>query len=744
MNNRLLKLQEFLVPPPSSDDGSATIAKPLTVAVLAVFIASLAITAWGVWQEGNLQGNDFLNLLFAILFGFLYLAARRGYLTIARYSLPVLVWVQLTYILFMEDGIRDVNTVGFALVLVFAGLFIGSRAVGVFGLLSIVSITAVFLAERVGWLQTLYLMPAELNDWGILSGFFLLITFLTYYTINFLERSAVQAKADAELLTKRNQKLSDMQQSLEARTRELSTLNLQLQHEITERQQAEQALQQNEGLTRTILDYMPDLILQIDENGTFVDYSPAHNMETLVPPEMFIGRKMTDVLPPEVAKPGIQAIREAIATNEMQFFEYALFVEDQEQIFESRNIPVGKNRVLTIVRDVTDERHAEQAALQTQKLESIGLLAGGIAHDFNNLLTGMLGQNSLALAKLPNGSPVRRHLEKSVASAKRASDLTRQLLAYAGKGRFLIEPIDINQLVQEGTSLLETVLPKQAALSLSLADALPTFEADRGQVQQIMMNLLINASESIEAQMGQVWIRTYVEHINTVEPTSDLFLPEPIKPGTYVCLEVNDTGHGMSQHDQERIFDPYYSTKGQGRGLGLSATLGIIRSYNGYLRLYSVIGQGTRFQVYFPASSAESDQEETAVSPIISHEGHVLIIDDEVAVQQAAREILELHGFQVYSATNGLDGLELFKAHQAELDLILLDMHMPVMDGAETLVTLRKIDQEIPVLVSSGYAEVTAAEILQGERVDFLQKPYDVAMLINKIELIWAKHYGKA
>ncbi|MEM7115372.1 MAG: response regulator [Chloroflexota bacterium] len=674
----------------------------------------------------------------ALLLGLLYLALRLNYFKLVHYLLPLLIWLALTCMIAIEDGIRDVNVAGFGLVLVLAGLLISARAVLVFGVLCLGSTTAAYLAERSGWLETAYMMPSQIDDWGVLSTLLGMTTFLTYYAVTYLEQIAEQAQQDAALLTQRNQELSEMQISLEGRTAELFSLNSQLQNEVVERQQVEQVLHQNQGLVRAILDYMPDMILQLDKDGNFIDYSPARNMAPMVPPEMFIGRNMADILPPEVAIPGIRAIQEAIETNEMQFFEYSLEENGETLIFESRNIPVDKERVLTIVRDVTDERHAEQAALQTQKLESIGLLAGGIAHDFNNLLTGMLGQNSLALAKLSPDAPVRRHLEKSVVSAKRAADLTRQLLAYAGKGQFLIEPIDLNKLVYEGTGLLETVLPKQATLSLDLAEDLPMIEADRGQIQQVMMNLVINASEAIDEPSGQVVVRTYLETITAVSTTTDLILPEAIAPGTYVCLEVNDTGRGLDREAQERIFDPYFSTKGQGRGLGLSATLGIIRSYNGYLRLHSTVGKGTRFQIYWPATNLTQAATKTAVVSTVATKATILIIDDELDVRQAAGEILELQGYQIYEAADGMSGLDLFKTLADKIDLVLLDMHMPVMNGADTLLALRQIKPQIPVILSSGYTEHATIDSLQTQQIDFLQKPYDIDALLNKVQTVLA------
>lgn len=730
------RLSKYFIVPSFPEEGtSPPITRPLYIMLGILLATSLSLGIWGIWRDNVITSGKIISLVLSIPFGLMLIAMRRGYVRQVRTLIPILLWAALTTTILLDDGIRDVDTMGFALVLVLAGMFIGAEAVWGLGLLCLVSITAVYAAERTGWVQSSYSTPANLGELTTLFTILLLLTFVTHYTIRFLEYSVLQARTDTQLLAHRNQELRELHHSLQTRTAELATLNEQLRQEIQERNQIKQALLQSEELNKAILDYMPDMILRIDKNGIFLDYSPSRNMPPMVAPEMFIGKSMSDILPPPVSVPGIHAVQQAILTNQMQYFEYALPIEgDGEHIYETRNIPIGNEQVLTIVRDVTNDRRAEQAALQTQKLESIGLLAGGIAHDFNNLLTGMLGQNSLALAKLPSDSPARRHLERAVVSAKRAADLTRQLLAYAGKGQFLVEPINLNKLVQEVAGLLETVLPKQAILQLDLFDKLPSIEADRGQIQQVLMNLVINASEALHEQAGTVKIRTFVQRVTADMHSSDQVLPEAIVAGHYVCLAVEDTGRGMSAEEQRRIFDPYYSTKGQGRGLGLSATLGIIRGYHGFLTLHSVVDEGTRFQVFWPVGKEGEVVSETAVSLPLPTSSTILIIDDEESVRVAAREILELFGFQVLTAPDGQSGVELYKQQQHKIDLILLDMLMPVMNGAETFANLRQMQPNLPILFSSGFTELSASDILQGQGVDFLQKPYDVDKLINKVQ----------
>jgi signal transduction histidine kinase len=257
------------------------------------------------------------------------------------------------------------------------------------------------------------------------------------------------------------------------------------------------------------------------------------------------------------------------------------------------------------MRDITDRRRFERHLQHTQKLESLGLLAGGIAHDFNNLLTGIMGNASLGLTELPDSAPIRRNLREIVSASERAADLTRQLLAYAGKGRFVLERIDLSQLVREIEPLIRTSIPKMVDIQLDLGAGLPSVEADPGQIQQLVMNLIINGAEAIgEANPGAVVIRTETRDLDAEEIRRE-FPNDPLSPGSYVGLEVRDTGSGMDEATRNKIFDPFFTTKFQGRGLGLAAVSGIVRAQKGAIRVYSSPGRGSSFQVLFPAVAAK-------------------------------------------------------------------------------------------------------------------------------------------
>jgi PAS domain S-box-containing protein len=382
-----------------------------------------------------------------------------------------------------------------------------------------------------------------------------------------------------------------------------------------------------------------------------------------------------------------------------------------------------------------EERERLQAQLlQVQKLESLGVLAGGIAHDFNNLLTAILGSSSAAMLSLPKESPVRPDLDNVILASRRAANLTRQLLAYSGKGHFEVRPIDLSVHVRELATLLETTIPKKVQLRLELAPDLPAISADIAQVQQIVMNLVINGAEAIGDQRGTVLVTTGVQAIDEFYVQS-LFASEGIRPGSYVYLEVHDTGSGMDEATKSRIFDPFFSTKFTGRGLGLAAVLGIVRGHQGALKVYSSPGKGTTFKVFFPASNA------LAIGPapdVMSFrgEGLALVIDDDQGVREAASRLLEFFGFRVLQAVDGRNGAEEFSRNASEIVVVILDMTMPEMNGEETFREIRRVRADVPVILTSGYNEIEATRRFTAKGLaGFLQKPFTPKELSQKLAL---------
>ena len=374
----------------------------------------------------------------------------------------------------------------------------------------------------------------------------------------------------------------------------------------------------------------------------------------------------------------------------------------------------------------TDRRKVEAQLQHTQKLESLGVLAGGIAHDFSNLLTGILGYSDLALLELPAGSPARPLISEAVNGARRAAELSKQMLAYSGKGRFVVEPLNLSTLVEDITRLLQISISKKCVMEYDLMKDLPAVEADAAQVQQIIMNLLINASEAIGDRSGVIALGTGVMHCDRAF-LAETCLDENLTEGLYVYLEVADSGIGMSKETQSKIFDPFFTTKFTGRGLGLSAVLGIVRGHRGAIHCCSELGKGTTFKVLFPptALTAKSLPCREAGRTEWHGRGTVLVVDDEESVRGLARQMLEKMGFAIQTAANGREAVEVFRSEGETIRLVLLDMTMPYLDGEQTFREMRRLRRGVRAILSSGYDEQTATCRFAGEGLaGFIQKPY--------------------
>ena len=420
--------------------------------------------------------------------------------------------------------------------------------------------------------------------------------------------------------------------------------------------------------------------------------------------------------------------------------------ENNQQLWTTQRALQDQATELTRLNDeLTAEiaEHERTAAIlrQQQKLESIGLLAGGVAHDFNNLLTSIMAQSSLALHKMANDDPNRRHIEKTVASAQRAEDLTRQLLVYAGKANFHVESLDLNKLITQSTGLLDTLIQQRATIRLELSDDLPSIESDRGQIQQVLMNLVMNASEAIhneanpDATNGTIVIAT---RPFTISPAteSEFVFDRPPTVLSYVCLEVHDNGVGIARGVQERVFDPFFSTKEKGHGLGLSAIMGVVRGLQGGIQLESTQGKGTTFRILLPASVQVTKAHHTARDlPAVTYlGGTVLVIDDEATVRESVTDILATAGFETMTAVSGNHGLNIFRKHMRDIDVVLLDMQMPGIDGEETYHQLCAIDGNVRVIFTSGYSDAEVSKRLPAvHAAEFLPKPYTIDNLISKI-----------
>jgi nitrogen-specific signal transduction histidine kinase/ActR/RegA family two-component response regulator len=382
-----------------------------------------------------------------------------------------------------------------------------------------------------------------------------------------------------------------------------------------------------------------------------------------------------------------------------------------------------------IYEDTTERKKLEEQLRQAQKMEAIGTLAGGIAHDFNNILTGIMGFASVVHSTLPAGSLLRSDVETIIHSARRGSELTRQLLTFARRDRVKVHPLSLNDIVSEVIGLLEHTIDKAIAIGPHLDENLAIVEGNTGQLHQVLLNLCLNARDAMP-QGGRLIIETRNVTLSEEKARAALDL----EAGQYVLLGVTDTGIGMGAETQRHLFEPFFTTKGEGRGLGLAMVYSIVRRHGGAIHVYSEPGQGSTFKVYLPAASRSAEDTVPEEVEVVGGSESVLVVDDEEIVRQLLRRILERGGYTVLLATDGIEAEELYAERSTEIDLVVLDIIMPQASGWETYERLRENNPEVKVLLSSGHSENgLAQDILAAGARGFLQKPYDLHAVLRKV-----------
>ncbi len=506
--------------------------------------------------------------------------------------------------------------------------------------------------------------------------------------------------------------------------------------DITERERANEALR----FTQFVVDHGADGVVWIDPTTVRLIYVNEAVCRMLGYSRDDLRSMTLFDLDPDLTRSLYPGIWREIQERATLRFEVRLRAKDGHRVpieVSANAIEFGGRQYdVAFWRDISDRKRAEEERRQleaqvqhAQKLESLGVLAGGIAHDFNNLLTGVLGHADLALAHLSPVAPARHNIEEIEKAARRAADLCHQLLAYSGRGRFVVQALDLREVIEEMTHLLELSVSKKAVIRSSFAPGLPLLEADVTQIRQIVMNLIINASEAIGDRSGLIAITTGAMECDRTY-LAGAWLGKDLPEGTYVYVEVADDGCGMDQETMARVFDPFFTTKFTGRGLGLAAVLGIVRGHRGAIKVASEPGRGTTFRVLLPALQEREVQlrREAEQAPEWHGSGMVLLVDDEDVVSMLGREILERLGFQTLVAANGREAIDVFRAHRDEIACVILDLTMPHLDGVETLQELRRLGAAVPVIMTSGYGEQDVTEQLAGEGIaGFLQKPFDLA-----------------
>lgn len=526
--------------------------------------------------------------------------------------------------------------------------------------------------------------------------------------------------------------------------------------DITEQRRAEEALKESEERFRSMIQNSSDIIVIMNERSIITYETPSVSRVLGYEPGHLIGKTPYDFIHPEDLEPTTTSLLEVYddsnpgTPTEIRFLKADNSWVHLEAIGRNLMGFPGINGIVITARDITDRKKVENERIEmerrfqhAQKLESLGVLAGGIAHDFNNLLMAILGNLDLSQIDIAADSRSKHFIDQARYAARRAADLTNQMLAYSGKGKFDLKTFDLSELVEEMARLLKASIAKTVTLNLQMGRNMPYMTADPGQIQQIVMNLIVNASEAIGDRPGVVTITTDVKECDEACMEQSRLKEKP-PAGLYVFIEVRDTGCGMDEQTQERLFDPFFSTKFTGRGLGMAAVLGIVRGHRGAIIVESNPGQGTAIRVMFPTlitgkkssdpGKSNGNMGEPEEEQDLPATGTILLVDDEDMVLDLCSAMVERLGYKVITASDGKEAVEVFKKHSDEIDCVILDLTMPRMDGIEAFVGLKSIRSDITVIISSGYSEQEVELRFQGkEPAGFIKKPFELKKLRNEL-----------
>ena len=509
---------------------------------------------------------------------------------------------------------------------------------------------------------------------------------------------------------------------------------------------SEEKLERERDLLRAVIDGLPDLVFVKDRQSRYVLVNRSlAELSGGFDPEDLVGKSDFDYVPSALAEKYTADDRVVMETGRSQINteELSMLGSGTSRWVLTTKVPLVDKRgevtgLVGISRDITERKEFEARMLQTQKLESLGVLAGGIAHDFNNILMTILGNADMAREGVPAAAPAADSLQEISRAAQRASDLCRQMLAYSGKGQFEVQALDLGEVVREMAEMLRMSVSRRVTLNYVLASGLPSIRADLSQLRQVIMNLVINASEAIGETNGVIGLATGTVDFDEA-PAGAAWSDGPPRAGLYVSMEVTDTGCGMDEATRARIFEPFFTTKFTGRGLGLSAVMGIVRGHGGAIRVSSEPAKGTTFTLLFPAAEAHAEPLRRAAGACGEWQGHgtLLLVDDEESIRRVGRTMLEHLGFCVLAAADGLQAVQALREHGEEITCVLLDLTMPSMDGEEAFRQMRAIRPDLKVILASGYNEQSAVRQFVGQGLaGFIQKPFQLSTLELKLREI--------
>jgi PAS domain S-box-containing protein len=503
-------------------------------------------------------------------------------------------------------------------------------------------------------------------------------------------------------------------------------------HDITALKEAEEALRQNELKYKDLVENISDVIFSTDKNGILTYISPVVESWSEYTQDELIGSSIMDFIQP-ADHPLLNKQLAGRFLGQLESSEYRSLTKSGEVIWLSvSSRPVYKNGKINglggILSNITEKKHLESQLIQAQKMEAIGTLAGGIAHDFNNLLMAIQGRISLMLLER-NHQPEEEHLKAIEEYIESATGLTGQLLGFARGGKYETKPININQLVRTSSTLFSRA-KKEIEIHIATEHVPLVVEVDHQQIEQVLLNIYVNASQAMP-DGGKLFLATKAVKLDQKHTE-----PHGLCPGQYARISIRDTGIGMSEAIKKRIFDPFFTTKdkGRGTGLGLASAYGIIKNHSGFISVHSEPGHGAVFNIYLPLSSKESTLPAPKNDKIINSSGTILLIDDEDIVLDVGKALLEKLGYQVIVAKGGEMAINKLQQHPGPIDLAILDLIMPGLDGKQTYEKLRELMPKLPVILSSGYSiNGQATEILQKGGNGFIQKPYNISQLSQKI-----------
>ena len=544
----------------------------------------------------------------------------------------------------------------------------------------------------------------------------------------------------------KEQLLQDLE-DLRLRIRELEALE-------AEHKQTEEALLESEEKFRMISASAQEAILMMDNDGKISFWNEAAGRIFGWTGEEALGKDLHTLLSPKKfhddCNKGFEKFRmtgEGTAVGKT--LELSALRKDGTEFPIELSVTAaklkGKWNAIGILRDSSDRkrteeerRRLEEQMLQSQKIESLGVLAGGLAHQFNNLLMALLGNVELIIMDMHPDAPIRESVAEIEKVSRRMAKLVKELLAYAGRGKLIVEAIDLSHLFSEMLQLLQVSISKKAELRYTLEEDLPSIEADASQLRQVVLNLVTNASEALGQQEGIISVRTGAKEF-TREDLDDVYGYCNLLPGRFVFLEVSDTGGGIDEAVLAKIFDPFFSTKFTGRGLGLAAALGIVNGLEGAIKVHSKSGSGSTFTVLFPPldQDAEDRSRESIGAWVTRERRTILVVDDEEPIRKVLKQMLEHAGYTVRTANDGREAVDLFRTCPDEIDCVFLDLTMPLLNGRETLAELRQIREDVRVILSSGYSEQEAIKNFDGKALfEFIQKPFNAADLLAKVKQI--------